>query len=112
MLKANDVMESFDKNDVDTMKTYPKNFIIPLCPYMIDVAVEEGRTDMARTLGNYFGCRASTYAIQMAIINGHNSLAFREMERGARNNSGISIHYDYKAKKWSDVIPPSYRYDV
>lgn len=111
----NELRTSFTNNDVQAFRSYSPNVVKPLCSFFIDAAIESGQSEMAKVLTDRHECRASLYAVQMAMINGHNSTAFRYLSATNgqfRNGTDIrTVHYRPKSG-WSDTVPPSFQFDL
>jgi len=107
----------FEENNVSQMEKIFRDKRLPLCGYYLDVALENGKEDMAKMLVLKGACQPSLYAKQMAHINGHHKLAFwMDAYSTQRNDTTIGTiyqKYDRTTKQttWSDTIPEKYRYE-
>lgn len=118
-LTQNALHDAYEENDMNKLKYLKDNFALNLPgqgAYYIDVATEEGNTNMAKFLASEFKCQPSLYAKQMAHINGHSTLTFwLDAYTKQRNDTPIStVHRPYntqkKAFQWNDAIPEKFRY--
>ncbi len=113
---CNNLHDAFVNNDLNSFcsfsySTSGAKLLRGQCNMFVDVALEEGRTDMVKYLVNSHQCQPSLYAKQMAHVNGHHSLAaWTEDYAVQRNNTSIrTVHYRPKTG-WDKVIPEKYRY--
>lgn len=104
--------EAFKNNDIKELTKY--DYISNAkCNLFIDVALEEGNTDMVKVLTTQFKCQPSLYAKQMAHVNGHHKLALWIESYSTLRYGTIDIkkvHHNYKTSKWNDCIPEEFRY--
>lgn len=114
----NAMHDAYEENDIDKIKYLHKTFALELPGngvYHVDVAIQNGQTEMAKFLVNDFKCQPSLYAKQMAIIGGHTELVkWLNNFSVQRNDISIGIvHHNYsgqdKKRIWADCIPEQFR---
>lgn len=81
---------------------------------LLDMALQEGWTELVKYLVLVKGEKPSLYAKQMAIINGHIAIAFwldeRKIECGDRQTI-YDVHYKDNGQ-WAECIPENCRYTL
>lgn len=112
-LSNNAMTDAFEEQNIDKLQYLKNNFSLNLhgCGnYHIDIAIEEGQTDMSKFLITEFKCQPSLYAKQMAIVNGHDQLSsWVDQNAIQRNQTGINVvhrHYDKEKRQfvWGDYL--------
>ena len=109
--------DAFEQSDIPKLDYLNKKFGLTLRSngdYHVDVAVEEGKEDMAKFLIQSFGCKPSLYAKQMALAGGHSKLFLWVDAFGIeRNHTALhNVHLKTKNKEqeWDKCIPDFMRY--
>lgn len=102
-LATNELIERFQNHDLEGFQKVANTENVDIPFYFVDMALQDGWSDMVLYLVKTHGCMPSLYSKQMAFIMGHMSIALWVDThcRSLRNHTGIqSVHYKLKDGKW------------